>query len=84
MDDGTKFQPVLKPFYEIYIRNNHVTQIVSQEVQGPSRPPESFPGSIYDIVLKVKELLEELGDRSRDKENQERQEVVEAKDSPLN
>jgi hypothetical protein len=55
---------------------------VSQEVEGPNRPPESFPESIYDIVPKVKELLEELGDRSRDKENQEKQEVVEAKEGP--
>lgn len=82
MDEGTRFQPVLKPFYEIYVRNNHVTGIVSQEIQGPSRPPQSFPDSIYDIVPKVKEQLEELGDRSKDKENQKQQEVEEAKQSP--
>lgn len=81
-DEGAGFHPVLKPYYEIYIRNDQVIGIVWREVRGPDRPPGAYPASIYDIVPRVQALLEELGDRSRDRESQEQQEVAEAEEDP--
>jgi len=82
LDDGKRFQPILKPFYEIHLKEGRVLGIVTEEIQGPDRPRESFPDSVYDIVPQVKALLEELGDRSRERENQKRQELAEAVQEP--
>ena len=77
LDEGRGFQPALKNFHEIYLKEDRVSGIMCKEIRGPDRPPEAFPDSIYDVVPRVKALLDNLGDRSRDKENQRKQELKE-------
>jgi hypothetical protein len=67
IDGGKCFRPILKPYLEIYLRNNEISQIVTKEVRGPDRDPESFPHSIFDVVPQVKALLHELEDKSYDR-----------------
>jgi hypothetical protein len=52
---------------EVYLKKNQISGIVSRELKGPDRPPESFPSSIFDVVPEVRRLLKELEDRSHDK-----------------
>lgn len=78
MDEGRSFRPMLKPYYEIYLKAGRVVQIVTREILGPPRPPEWFPESIYAVVPKIEKALDQLGDRAKDKESQKRQEQKEA------
>ncbi|NOZ87968.1 MAG: hypothetical protein GXP49_17245 [Deltaproteobacteria bacterium] len=76
-DDGKTFTPKLKSFYEVFLKDQHVVGITGRELQGPARPPESFPDSIFDMVPKVKELLGEFEDLKRMEKQQEKQEKKE-------
>ena len=67
IDGGRSFRPILKPCLEVYLKKNQISGIVSRELKGPDRPPESFPSSIFDVVPEVRRLLKELEDRSHDK-----------------
>lgn len=71
IDGGKRFRPILKPYLEIYLKNNQISEIVVKEVRGPDRSPESFPRSIFDVVPEVKALLEELEDKSYDQSGTE-------------
>ena len=74
LNGGRRFRPVLKPYYEIFLKGGQVVTWVSREVRGPDRPRGSVPGSIYDVVPVVKERLKELGDRSGEEATQQEQE----------
>ena len=80
-NEGKTFEPSLKSYYEIYMKGNHVVSLVTKEILGPPVAPETLPGSIHDIVPKIKELLEEMGDISDDKAAQKKQEEKELKKS---
>jgi hypothetical protein len=81
LDDGHRFRPVLKPYYEIFLKGEEVVAWASKEVRGPERPQTSIPGSIYDVVPAVKERLAELGDRTGEEEKREEEERRELKEA---
>jgi UDP-2,3-diacylglucosamine pyrophosphatase LpxH len=71
IDGGKSFRPILKPYLEIYLKNNQILGIVTKEVKGPERRLESFPHSIFDVVPEVRKLLEEFEDKSYDRSRME-------------
>ena len=78
-ETGRRFQPILKPICEVYLKEDVVVRIMTQEVRGPDRPGNSFPDSIYDVLPRVRELLDNMGDRTREKARQRQQERAEGK-----
>ena len=78
-NEGNTFEPMMKPYYEIYLKGNRVVSLITREILGPPPKPEALPDSIFDIVSKIKELLEEMGDRSDDRAAQKKQEEKEQK-----
>lgn len=81
LDDGHRFRPILKPYYELFLKGDELIAWVSKEVRGPDRPRASFPGSIYDVVPALRERLEDLGDRSGEEEDRQEQESREAEEA---
>ncbi len=75
--DGKSFQPTLKGYYEVFLKSDHVVGIVTKEFNGPPRPAESFPDSIFDMVPKLKELLGTFGDLKKSEKEQKKQELEE-------
>jgi hypothetical protein len=67
IDGGKSFRPILKPYLEIYLKNNQISGIVAKELKGPDRSPESFPHSIFDVAPEVKSGGQPGRDRSRDR-----------------
>ena len=66
--DGKTFSPILKPYYELYVKDERVVGVVTRELQGPPRPAGDVPESIYDVVPRVKQKLEELEEPPGEKE----------------
>ena len=58
--DGKQFFPILKPYYELYVKDDRVVGVVTRELLGPPRPEGEVPASIFDVVPLVKQKLEEL------------------------
>ncbi|MFC1852334.1 hypothetical protein ACFL27_19220 [candidate division CSSED10-310 bacterium] len=78
LEDGAKYIPALKSYYEVYLLADQIVRIVTREIIGPERAPSSFPDTIYDVVPKVEELLDQLGDHRKAKEGQREQEKEDA------
>jgi len=81
-EKGRRFQPILKPVCEVYLKDNHIVEIMVKEVRGPDRPQSFFPHSIYDVLPGVRELLEKMGDHVHEKARQKEQEMAEGKQIP--
>lgn len=79
--DGTRFEPILKSFCQMYVKGPQVTAITTRDIVGPGRSAASFPASIYDVVPRVQELLDELGYRDKEKATQKAQELAEAEET---
>lgn len=79
LNEGMVFQPLLKQYYEIFIKDDRVVGVASRELQGPARPAEYFPASIQDLTPRIGELLDLLGDQSEDQADRKKQEAAEAK-----
>ncbi len=80
VDGGAALRPALKPYVEIYLKNDRVVQIVTLEIEGPPLPPAAFPPSITDVVPRLRELIEEIGDQDRDEAARKKQEAADAKE----
>jgi len=78
-EDGHTMTPALKPYYEIYLKDDEVVSLVTREVLGPARAQEDMPASIFDVVPKIKETLAEMGDQDKEAKRQKEQEKKEAK-----
>jgi hypothetical protein len=61
------------------MKDKRIVQIVTKEVQGPDRPQDFFPDSIYDVLPRVRQLLDKMGDRTHEKAKQKQQEIAEGK-----
>jgi hypothetical protein len=76
LDEGRSFEPILKPYCEIYLKGERIVQLVVREIAGP--PPVGAPASIFDVVPKLREMLDAMGDRSGDEAERRKQEAAEA------
>ncbi len=65
--DGEGFTPILKPCYEIYVKDEQVVGVVTRELPGPRRPEGHVPATIRDVVPAVKERLAELGEGGKER-----------------
>ncbi len=80
VDAGRALRPILKPYVEIYLKDERIVQIVTVEIQGPALPSEAFPPSITDVVPQLRALIDELGDHARDEAARKKQEAADAKE----
>jgi hypothetical protein len=81
LEDGHRFRPVLKPYYQVFLKDEEVVAWELKEIRGPERPRASIPASIYDVVPAVRERLGELGDRSGEEKNRKEEELREAREA---
>ncbi len=77
VEEGRKFLPKLKTFYEIYLKDGHVNGVRTHEVMGPQTRIGELPESLDVIAENVRELLAEQTDRVGEMEEQEKREKKE-------
>ena len=58
---GRLLRPIPKSYVEIYQRRGHTVRSLMLEVDGPRRPAEEIPESIFEVQGKVRALLRSEG-----------------------
>ncbi len=80
VEEGKKFLPKLKTYYEIHLKDDHVHGVRTHEVMGPQTRLDQLPESLDVIAENVRNLLDEQTDRAKEMEEQEKMENKERDD----
>ena len=64
-ETGTVVARIPKTYAEVYLRDNHVVRSHLVEVDGPAPPPGHAPASVFDILPRVRPLMEPRPPESR-------------------
>lgn len=61
-EDGESFFPVLKGYFELFVKDGRVVEIIAREFMGPPRPAHNFPKSIHTMLPDIRKLIAEDGE----------------------
>ena len=77
-DGGRTLRPIPKSYLEIYQRGEDTIRSIPIEVDGPGRPAEEIPESVFEVRDQIIALLGPEKGRQRDIRDQDRQEKKES------